>query len=228
MKLPLLANISVCVFDAYGTLFDFSSIVCGAEDVSEEHRAALSELWRFKELQYTWLRGLAVHHVDFWQISSDALEFAIDALGIEDPGLHERLMQRYLTIQPYPEVPEVLATLTASGIKTAILSNGTPTMLSQAVRNAGLESHFDAILSVEEVGVFKPHPSVYSLPGRRLAVPEEKICFISANGWDAHFAKATGLKSLWCNRFGQPAERIPSLPDGEIKNLTMLVNWVKC
>ena len=120
----------------------------------------------------------------------------------------------------------MLSTLKARGLKLAILSNGSPTMLAAVVRNAGLEGIFDAVLSVEEVGVFKPHPSVYALAAQRLQLAPERICFLSSNGWDAYSAKAYGFRVLWCNRFGQAPERIPATPDGEIEDLSALPGWL--
>lgn len=215
-------RISTCVFDAYGTLFDVGSVARGAQDALGERWQALSELWRTKQLQYTWLRGLGGHHADFWQVTGDALDFAMGTLGIEDDALRARLMDLYLRIAAYPEVPAMLAELKARGIKLAILSNGTPRMLAAAVANSGIADYFDAVLSVEEVGVFKPHPSVYGLAPQRLGVAKEQICFLSSNGWDAFAAKAFGFRVLWCNRFGQMPERLPGTPDGEITDLSML------
>lgn len=217
-----MAGIEVCVFDAYGTLFDVSSVARGAKDAIGDQWQALSDLWRSKQLQYTWLRGLAGHHADFWQVTADALDFAMTTLGIADADLRDRLMHLYLGLSAYPEVPETLRRLKAGGIKLAILSNGTPAMLASAVGNAGLDQVFDAVLSVEEVGVFKPHPSVYQLATARFNVAPEKICFLSSNGWDAFSAKAFGFRVLWCNRFGQVPERIPTVPDGEITDLSDL------
>ena len=221
-----LSDISACVFDAYGTLFDVSSVAHGARDALGERWQALSDLWRAKQLQYTWLRGLAGHHVDFWQVTGDALDYAMGSLEIKDAGLRERLMNLYLRISAYPEGPAMLAELKARGMKLAILSNGSPAMLAAAVGNAGIAAYFDAVLSVEEVGVYKPHPSVYGLAPRRLAIPNEQICFLSSNSWDAFSAKAFGFKALWCNRVGQLPERIPSPPDGEITDLSALPGWL--
>lgn len=217
-----LHDIAACVFDAYGTLFDFNTAAAGARDELGDDWQKLSELWRLKQLQYTWLRGLGGHHAEFWQVTGEALDFALAQLKIDTPGLHARLMDLYLRLGAYPEVPAMLATLKARGVKLAILSNGSPAMLDAVVRNAGLEGVFDAVLSVEEVGVFKPHPSVYALAARRLQLAPERICFLSSNGWDAYSAKAYGFRVLWCNRFGQAAERIPSTPDGEIGDLSEL------
>ncbi|MBI2306511.1 MAG: haloacid dehalogenase type II [Rhodocyclales bacterium] len=226
MSKPMLSGIEVCVFDAYGTLFDVSSVARGARDALGERWQTLSDLWRSKQLQYTWLRGLAGHHADFWQVTGDALDFSLGTLGIEQPGLRERLMNLYLRIDAYPEVPAVLQRLQAAGLKTAILSNGSPAMLDAAVDSAGLRASLDAVLSVETVGVFKPHPSVYRLAGSHFAVAPENICFLSSNGWDAFSAKAFGFHVLWCNRFGQAPERIPALPDGEIGDLSALPAWL--
>ncbi len=217
-----LGGIEACVFDAYGTLFDFNTAAAGARDELGPDWQKLSELWRLKQLQYTWLRGLAGHHAEFWQVTGDALDFALAQLGIARPGLRERLMQLYLRLGAFPEVPAMLETLKQRGIRLAILSNGSPPMLDAMVRNSGLENTFDAVLSVEEVGVFKPHPSVYGLAAQRLALAPERICFLSSNGWDAYSAKAFGFRVLWCNRYGQPPERIPATPDGEIGDLSLL------
>lgn len=217
-----LNGISACVFDAYGTLFDVSSVARGAQDALGERWQALSDLWRTKQLQYTWLRGLAGHHADFWQVTGDALDYAMASLHIEDDGLRERLMDLYLRISAYPEVPAMLAQLKSRGVKLAILSNGTPAMLASAAANAGIAEFFDAVLSVEEVGVYKPHPSVYNLATLRLNIPKANICFLSSNSWDAWSAKAFGYQVLWCNRFAQAPERIPSPPDGELRDLSGL------
>jgi 2-haloacid dehalogenase len=226
MKNNALTGIEACVFDAYGTLFDVSSVARGAQDELGASWQALSDLWRMKQLQYTWLRGLSGKHADFWQVTGDALDFAMTSIGIADNGLRNRLMDLYLRIAAYPEVKKTLCRLKASGLKLAILSNGTPTMLSSAVDNASLGGMFDAVLSVEEVGVFKPHSSVYQLAVDRLAVAPNQICFISSNGWDAFSAKAFGFHVLWCNRFAQAPERIPDVPDGEILDLSELPDWL--
>lgn len=221
-----LNGISACVFDAYGTLFDVSSVARGAQDALGERWQALSDLWRTKQLQYTWLRGLAGHHADFWQVTEDALDYAMATLSIDEPGLRERLMNLYLSIAAFPEVPSMLDTLKKRGIKLAILSNGTPTMLAAAVRNSGIAMYFDAVLSVEQVGVYKPHPSVYGLAPQALGLTNEAICFLSSNSWDAYSAKAFGFRVLWCNRFGQAPERIPAEPDGEITDLSELASRI--
>ena len=217
-----LDGIEACVFDAYGTLFDFNSAARTASDELGDDWQPLSELWRQKQLQYTWLRGLAGRHADFWQVTGDALDFALATLKLDRPGLRTRLMDLYLHLPTYPEVAETLRRLRSSGLKTAILSNGTPAMLAAVVRSSGLEGAFDAVLSVEEVGVFKPHPSVYHLASDRLGIAPAALCFLSSNAWDAFSAKASGLRVVWCNRFAQAPERIPAMPDGEISDLSAL------
>ena len=217
-----LHDIEACVFDAYGTLFDFNSAASAARDELGDDWQRLSDLWRLKQLQYTWLRGLAEHHADFWQVTGDALDFALATLKIERPGLRDRLMNLYLQLSTYPEVPAMLRELKGRGMKLAILSNGNPSMLAAVVANSGLQDVFDAVLSVEEVGVYKPHPLVYGLASQRLAIAPSRICFLSSNGWDAFSAKAFGFRVIWCNRFGQAPERIPETPDGEIADLAAL------
>jgi 2-haloacid dehalogenase len=217
-----LHGIDACVFDAYGTLFDFNSAAGALRDELGDDWQRLSDLWRLKQLQYTWLRGLAQHHADFWQVTGDALDYALATLRIGRTDLRERLMQLYLRLDTYPEVPAMLRVLKNRGMKLAILSNGTPAMLAAVVGNASLEGVFDAVLSVEEVGVYKPHPAVYGLAASRLGIAPSRICFLSSNGWDAFSAKAFGFQVVWCNRFGQVPERIPAAPDGEIIDLSAL------
>ena len=217
-----LAGIRACVFDAYGTLFDYASAAARCRDVLGDRIGPLTTLWRDKQLQYTWLRGLQGRHADFWQVTGDALDFALETLAIADPALRERLMNLYLTLETFPEVRDCLARLKAAGLKTAILSNGSPRMLDAAVTSAGLEGLLDEVLSVEEAGVFKPHPSVYALATKRLGCEAGAISFQSSNAWDAYAASAFGMRVVWCNRYGQRAERLPGRPDREIRTLAEL------
>ena len=222
MSAPL-AGVRACVFDAYGTLFDVGSAAAACADTALGDRtAALSALWREKQLQYTWLRAVQGRHADFWQVTGDALDFALEALAIGDPRLRERLMNLYLGLAAYAEVPEVLARLRAAGFGTAILSNGSPGMLGAAVGAAGISALVDTVLSVEEVGVYKPHPRVYQLAVDRLALTPDSICFVSANAWDAHAASAFGLRVVWCNRQRQRPERLPGRPEHEVASLAEL------
>jgi 2-haloacid dehalogenase len=221
MSAPL-PGIRACVFDAYGTLFDFASAAARNRDLIGEKFAALTALWRDKQLQYTWLRSLQGMHADFWQVTGEALDYALDALDLRNAALRERLMAAWLDLDVFPEVPDTLARLKAAGLKTAILSNGSPGMLQAAVDNAGIGALLDAVLSVEEAGVFKTHPSVYRLAVDRMGVPASAISFQSSNAWDAHAASAFGMRVVWCNRYGQPRERLPGAPDVEVKTLAAL------
>ncbi|MEO8157552.1 MAG: haloacid dehalogenase type II [Betaproteobacteria bacterium] len=215
-------KVRACVFDAYGTLFDFASAAAGCRDVLGNKAATLTALWRDKQLQYTWLRGLQGRHTDFWQVTSDALDFSMESLGIEGTALRARLLDLYRTLQCFPEVPQVLKDLKQAGFVTAILSNGAPGMLADAVKGAGLGGLLDHVLSVEQVGVFKPHPDVYRLAVKTLGIAPAEIAFQSSNAWDAHAASAFGMRVVWCNRYGQRRERLPGAPDREIRSLAEL------
>lgn len=212
-------QVRAVVFDAYGTLLDWASAAERSRDALGERWRELAELWRTKQLQYTWLRSLQGRYADFWQVTCDALDFALAALRIEDPALRTRLLDLYRRIDAYPDARGTLERLRARGRSTAILSNGTRRMLDEAAASAGLSPLLDAVLSVDEVGTYKPHPSVYRLASDRLRLAPDEILFVSANGWDAFSAKAFGLRVAWCNRAGQPAERLPSEPDAEVRSL---------
>jgi 2-haloacid dehalogenase len=216
-----LVGIEACVFDAYGTLFDVHSAVARLRARVGEQADALSQLWRTKQLEYTWLRALMGRHADFWQVTGDALDYALARTGV-DPMAREPLMQAYLALDAYPEVPDVLRRLRAAGRKTAILSNGEPKMLAAGVRSAGIDGLLDAILSVEDVGIFKPHPKVYQLAVDRLAVRPDQIAFQSSNAWDVSGAAAFGLRAVWINRLGMPPERLPGAAEHELRDLSGL------
>ncbi len=221
-----LAGIRACVFDAYGTVFDYASAAARCRDELGDRFGQLAQLWRDKQLQYTWLRAVQGRHADFWQVTGDGLDFALETLGIGTPALRDRLMNLFLTLEAFPEVPDVLRRLRAAGLRTAILSNGSPRMLAAAVDGAGLAGLFDAVLSVEEVGVYKPHPKVYQLAVDRLGVAAQAIAFQSSNAWDAYAASAFGMRVVWCNRYGQRPERLPGRPDAEVRSLAELPGLV--
>ena len=217
-----ITDIDACVFDAYGTLFDFASAANACGDELGEAGPRLTALWRDKQLQYTWLLAAQGRHRDCWHVTGDALDFALEALRMVRPGLRDRLMELYLTLAPFPEVRGVLERLHTAGMRIAILSNGTPAMLDSAVTAAGLRKLIDLVISVEEVGVFKPHPRVYQRAVDRLGVPSQRISFQSSNAWDIHAAAAFGMRTVWCNRYGQPRERLPGAPDREMTTLAGL------
>ena len=222
MSLAPLHGIRACVFDAYGTLFDVAAAArtCSAE--LGEKSSALSSLWREKQLQYTWLRALQGRHADFWQVTGEALDFALETLRLSGSGLRDRLLSLYLTLDVFPEVRDTLARLKQAGMRTAILSNGSPRMLKAAVEGAGIPHLLDAVLSVEEVGIYKPHPRVYQLAVERLGLEAGAIAFQSSNAWDAWAASAFGMRVVWCNRYDQRPEKLPGGPDREIRSLAEL------
>jgi 2-haloacid dehalogenase len=222
MGLDPLTGIKACVFDAYGTLFDFASAARNCRDLIGDQTDKLTALWRDKQLQYTWLRAVQGRHADFWQVTGDALDYSLETLALDNPALRERLMLLYLTLEPFPEVPAVLKQLKDAGMRTAILSNGSPEMLAPLVTAAKLNPVLDAVLSVEDAGVYKPHAKVYQLAVDRLGVPASAIAFQSASAWDAFAAMACGMRVVWCNRYGQRPERLPGTPDREIKSLSEL------
>ena len=222
MKTSDRLSVKACVFDAYGTLFDFASAAASCRDVLGDKAGPLTALWRDKQLQYTWLRALQGRYVDFWQVTADALDYACDTLRIEDSAVRARLLNLYRTLECFPEVPETLSALKARGFTTAILSNGSPPMLQDAIANSRLEPLIDYVISVEEVGVFKPSPRVYQLALDRLGLTAEEISFQSSNAWDAYAASAFGMRVVWCNRYGQRHERLPGAPDREITSLAEL------
>lgn len=215
-------NIGAAVFDAYGTLFDVHSAAARAADDLGEHKDRLSALWRQKQLEYTWLRSLMGKHADFWQVTGDALDYAMASVGLSDPALRERLMVLYLELDAYPDVRPALERLRAGGIKTAILSNGEPKMLQAAVDHAGLAPLLDAVLSIEAAGVYKPDPRVYQLAVDKLKTPKERIAFVSTNAWDAAGATHFGFRVAWMNRFGMQEERLGVRPAAIMRGLEEL------
>jgi 2-haloacid dehalogenase len=220
-------GIKACVFDAYGTLFDVHSAVGKYRKDLGDKADQVSLLWRTKQLEYTWLRSLMGHHADFWQVTRDALDYAFNMHHIDDNVLRMKLMEAYLNLDCYPEVPKALSALKERGFKLAILSNGTPAMLDAAVKNSGLSELIEENFSVEKVGIFKPDPRVYQIGVDELNVNAEEIVFQSSNAWDASGASAFGFKVAWVNRFDQSPERLPGKPDAEIKNLAELTDLLK-
>lgn len=211
-------TITTCIFDAYGTLFDVNAAAraVAAEPGQEGFAEVWQEVsahWRAKQLQYTWIRALTGHHVDFWQVTQDGLDWALDRTGQTDAELREKLLGLYFTLDAYPEVPDMLAALKAAGLNTAILSNGSPDMLQGAVGSADLGALLDDVLSVESVGIFKPDASVYKLVTDRFGCDKNEVLFVSSNGWDAASARSFGFRVLWVNRAADPTDRLPDPPD---------------
>lgn len=221
MASPLPAT-EICVFDAYGTLFDFNSAVARHRAAIGPSADALSELWRQKQIQYTWLRNGMGAHARFWQVTGEALDHCLAAHRVSDAAIREKLMGAYLSLDPFPEVPAMLDRLQRAGRRLAILSNGNPEMLEAAVAAAGLAGRFEALLSVEEVGVFKPDARVYRLVETRCGVKPDKVCFLSSNCWDAHGAAHFGFRTVWVNRAGAPDDNLPGTLAGQVRDLSEL------
>lgn len=225
-------TIKACVFDAYGTLFDVAA--AARETAAKPGREAFAACWqkvatdwRLKQLQYTWLRAVADAHTDFWEVTQNGLDWALEASGLKDAELRERLLALYFQLSAYPEVPKMLAALKADGFTTAILSNGEPKMLKGAVDSAGVADVLDDVLSVQDVGVFKPHASVYRMVNDRFGVASNEVLFVSSNGWDAAHAAGFGFTSVWVNRAGEPMDRLPWKPAHVLDDLTSIPDLAK-
>jgi len=219
-------TVTTCVFDAYGTLFDVAAAARAAAAEPGQARLAacwqaLAEDWRIKQLSYSWLRAVAGDHTDFWQVTQDALDWSLEKHALDgDAALRDRLLALYRDLEAYPEVPAMLAALKARGLATAILSNGSPGMLGDAVASAGIGDVLDDCLSVESVGDFKPARAVYDLVGQRFGTRPAEVLFVSSNGWDAAAAAAYGFVTLWVNRRGEPVDRLPGQPRHVLSDLS--------
>ena len=217
-SLQPLQGVSACVFDAYGTLFDFASAAARCAEIPADRRAALTALWRDKQIQYTWLRTLENRYADFWQVTGERSDFALESLDLASPSLRERLMELYLGLEPFPRFPRSSRALREAGFKTAILSNGSPAMLEALVKRSGLEAMFDAVMSVDAVRAFKTHPKVYQYaldtlacrrarspsspptPGTRMA-PPTSAC--ASSGATATASAANGFRASPTSRSGR-------------------------
>ena len=216
------AGTEICVFDAYGTLFDFNSAVARHRDAIGPKADALADLWRLKQIQYTWLRNSMGAYAPFWQVTGEALDHCLAVHEIHTPAVRDRLMNAYLALDPFPEVPAMLDLLKRSGMRLAILSNGNPGMLAPMVTASGLADRFEAVLSVDAVGVYKVAPEVYSLVEERCGVTPDKVCFLSSNCWDAHGAAHFGFRTVWINRAGAPDDNLPGTPAAQLRDLSQL------
>jgi 2-haloacid dehalogenase len=215
---------NVFVFDAYGTLFNLHA-------AAERHKVSigprwqqLSQTWRTKHIEYTWVHSLSGRSVSFWDLAQRSLDYAIASVGAEvATDVRQKLLAAYRTMDAYPEVAEVLAGLKARGARVAILSNGDPDMLDDAVRGAKLANLFDAVLSVTAAGIFKPAPAVYTLATERFGCKPGDVSFQSSNRWDIAGAKAFGFHCVWINRTGAPDEYPDLRPDRIVRDLRGLL-----
>jgi 2-haloacid dehalogenase len=222
-------SIKALAFDAYGTLFDVFSVTSLCEEMFPGNGTALATLWRSKQLQYTLLRSLMNRYKDFWQVTQDGLVYAAHALKLElDADKRNRLMEAYMTLAAFPDVKPGLQQLKGMGLRLAVLSNGEPKMLQSAARSAGIADLLDAVISVDEVEVFKPSPRVYDLAAAHLSTPMRSIGFVTSNNWDAHGAGSAGLTTFWIQRAaGEPAEELDYPPAHVVHLLTDLPELVR-
>ena len=222
-----LQGIRACVFDAYGTLFDVHAPMRKLAPEIGEHAEAMSKLWRQKQLEYTWLRSLMGVHADFWRVTGEALDYAMQFYGVSEPGLKDEIMALYLNLEAYPDVAAALEAVKGRSKLTAILSNGSPSMLDAAVRHAGVEKLFNMVLSVEDVGIYKPSRRVYRHAMQKLQIHDAPaVCFVSANTWDAQGAAQFGFQAVRVDRFGLKDDRIPGKVSAVIKDLSELAGIV--
>jgi 2-haloacid dehalogenase len=209
------------VFDLYGTLLEVSSVGQAAAEVTAEPER-LVDLWRQKQLEYTWLSSLMGRYQDFWAVTGDALDYCLARLDVTlSPEERDRLMGAWLAVAPYPEVDEALERLSSSAT-LAVLSNGSPRMLEAALASAELSGRIPHVLSVDQVGIYKPAPAVYEVAEKALGLSRRQMLFVSSNGWDAAGAKAYGLPVAWVNRLGAPTERLGFSPDLIVSDLSEL------
>ena len=224
--------VNICIFDAYGTLFDVTSatrIVANEEEYSSflNHSVKVSNSWRIKQLEYSWLRNIMHEYIDFWQITKDALDFALEENQIKNEKLRQRLLDVYWNLSAYPEAQDVLTTLKANNIQTGILSNGSKQMLNSAVVSANLKNYLDKIISIDGIEIYKPDPKVYQMVLDQFNCKIEKVLFISSNGWDIAGASKFGFTTLWVNRNLIPKDRLTFMPNKITNNLSTIPNILK-
>lgn len=216
----MLELVRACVFDAYGTLLDINSAVSRNSASVGEVADALSTVWRQRQLEYTWTRSLMKRYADFWEITKDALEYALESFCLDGhAALKESLMHSYLELAAYPDVADTLEKIKSLGITTAVLSNGTPHMLREALGANNLSTYFDACLSVDELKIYKPDPRVYEFACDRLGVSAQQVCFISANAWDLAGAASVGFNTVWINRQNHAREYKFATMHSELRSL---------
>ena len=224
--------VNICIFDAYGTLFDVTSatrIVANEEEYSSfpNHSVKVSNSWRIKQLEYSWLRNIMHEYIDFWQITKDALDFALEENQIKNEKLRQRLLDVYWNLSAYPEAQDVLTTLKANNIQTGILSNGSKQMLNSAVVSANLKNYLDKIISIDGIEIYKPDPKVYQMVIDQFNCKIEEVLFISSNGWDIAGASKFGFRTLWVNRNLIPKDRLTFMPNKITNNLSTIPNILK-
>ena len=218
-------NIKAIIFDAYGTLFDVNSAAEKCKDKIGHRWENFANYWRTTQLEYTWLRSLMNRHKDFWKITEDSLDKSMEIFNIDD-SMRKELLNLYKKLSPYQEVEKVLISLKEKKYKIAILSNGTPSLLSELVSSNKLENIFNDIFSIEEVKVYKPDSKVYEIPITKYQIKREEAAYLSANTWDVSGAGNFGYNSVWVNRNKSIFDKLDYIPKYEIKDLTELLDIV--
>ncbi|MDA9698300.1 haloacid dehalogenase type II [Candidatus Pelagibacter sp.] len=218
-------NIKAIIFDAYGTLFDVNSAAEKCKDKIGDKWEGFASFWRTTQLEYTWLRSLMKRHKNFWQITEDSLDKSMKAFNI-DPTMKNELLNLYKVLSTFKEVPETLKILKKKNFKLAILSNGTPSLLSELVKSNNLINLFDDLFSIEEVGIYKPDESVYDLPIKKYKIKKNEVAFLSANTWDVSGGGNYGYQSVWVNRNNNIFDNLDYKPDNQIKNLSELISLI--
>ena len=216
-------NIKAIIFDAYGTLFDVNSAAEKCKEKIGDKWESFANYWRTTQLEYTWLRNLMGKHKDFWQVTEDSLDKSMRAFDIKI-SMKNELLNLYKFLSPFDEVPKSLKTLKEKKYKLAILSNGTPKLLNELIKNNDLENLFDDIFSVEEVGVYKPDSRVYDIPIKKYRIKKNEIAFLSANTWDVSGGGNFGYNSIWVNRSNNIFDNLDYKPKYEIKDLNKLIS----
>ena len=218
-------NIKAIIFDAYGTLFDVNSAAEKCKDKIGDKWESFANYWRTTQLEYTWLRSLMSKHKDFWQVTEDSLDKSMKAFKI-DSSMREELLDLYKILSTFPEVKEVLNNLKEKNYKLAILSNGTPSLLNELVNSNNLNSIFDDIFSIEEVGVYKPSSKVYDIPIKKFKIQKDEVIFLSANTWDVSGGGNYGYNSIWVNRNNDIFDSLDYIPQNQIKNLVEILDLI--
>jgi len=214
---------AIAVFDAYGTLFDIHAAIGRHRAEVGADADRVSELWRTKQLEYTWTATLAGHYADFWTLTERALAYALARYPSVDPALAPELLEAYRNLDAFPDARAALSALKGRGVRSAILSNGTPAMLETAVGHAGLSADLDAILSVDAIGRYKPGPEVYALVTGHFRRTPAEVVFVSSNRWDVMGAATFGFRAVWVNRAGLPDEYPEAAPERVVADLHSLI-----
>ena len=218
-------NVKAIIFDAYGTLFDVNSAAKKCKDKIGDKWEGFANYWRTTQLEYTWLRSLMDRHKDFWQVTEDSLDKSMKAFKI-DSSMRGELLDLYKILSTFPEVKEVLNNLKEKNYKLAILSNGTPSLLNELVKSNNLDSIFDDIFSIEEVGIYKPSSKVYDIPIKKFKIQKDEVVFLSANTWDVSGGGNYGYNSVWVNRNYNIFDSLDYIPQNQVKNLGELLDLI--